>query len=200
MPPYDREQTTRRIFDAAVREFAAEGIGGARIDRIAQAAESNKALIYSYFGNKEQLFAAVVQRKLTELAEAVTLRADGAEQYIGDLFDFMTAHPEVLRLVQHEACHYEVRDIPDHDARKAHYEEKVDAVRAAQQTGSVDPALEPRFVVMSLISLVSWYVAAPQIAELVVGDTANKTVRRQYRAHLVEMARRMLRQDESGEA
>ncbi len=77
MPPYDRAQTTRRIFDAAVQEFAAEGIAGARVDRIAQRADSNKALIYSYFGNKEQLFATVLQSRLTDLAEAVELRPDG---------------------------------------------------------------------------------------------------------------------------
>jgi AcrR family transcriptional regulator len=53
VPPYDRAQTTRRIFNAAVVEFAAEGIAGARVDRIAANADSNKALIYSYFGNKD---------------------------------------------------------------------------------------------------------------------------------------------------
>ena len=47
-----------RILDAATAEFSARGIAGARVDRIADAAACNKALLYSYFGNKDQLFDA----------------------------------------------------------------------------------------------------------------------------------------------
>lgn len=192
MPPYDRAQTTRRIFDAAVQEFAAEGIAGARVDRIAQRADSNKALIYSYFGNKEQLFATVLQSRLTDLAEAVELRPDRVGDYIGDLFDFMTSNPDVLRLVQHEVCHFALDQIPRRGPRKEHYDEKVAAVRSAQAAGNVDSDLDARFVVMTLISLVSWFVAAPQITDMVVGDPTDPNLRRRYRAHLIEMAARMI--------
>lgn len=192
MPPYDRAQTTRRIFDAAVQEFAAEGIAGARVDRIAQRADSNKALIYSYFGNKEQLFATVLQSRLTDLAEAVELRPDRVGDYIGDLFDFMTSNPDVLRLVQHEVCHFALDQIPHRGPRKEHYDEKVAAVRSAQAAGNVDSDLDASFVVMTLISLVSWFVAAPQITDMVVGDPTDPNLRRRYRAHLVEMAARMI--------
>jgi AcrR family transcriptional regulator len=192
VPPYNRAETTRRIFEAAVKEFSAEGVSGARVDRIAQLADSNKALIYSYFGNKEQLFAAVLQSRLTDLAEAVALDPERVGDYIGELFDFMTSNPDVLRLVQHEACHFAVGDVPHRGPRRAHYEEKIAAVRAAQEAGTVDPGLDPRFVVMSLISLVSWFVAAPQITDMVVGDPGDADLRRRYRSHLVDMAHRML--------
>lgn len=192
MPPYDRAQTTRRIFDAAVKEFAAEGIAGARVDRIAQLADSNKALIYSYFGNKEQLFATVLQSRLTNLAEAVELRPDRVGDYVGDLFDFMTSNPDVLRLVQHEVCHFPLDQIPQRGPRKEHYNDKVAAVRAAQAAGTVDQQLDASFVVMSLISLVSWFIAAPQITDMVVGDPSDPDLRRRYRAHLVETATRMI--------
>jgi AcrR family transcriptional regulator len=192
VPPYDRAQTTRRIFEAAVVEFAAEGIAGARVDRIAENADSNKSLIYSYFGNKEQLFAAVLQARLTDLAEAVELDPAHVDAYVGDLFDFMTANPDVLRLVQHEVSHFSVDAVPHRAPRKAHYDDKVEAVERAQSTSAVDPDLDPRFVVMTLISMVSWFVAAPQIADMVVGDPQDPALRARYRAHLVEMARRML--------
>lgn len=192
MPSYDRARTTQRIYDAAVAEFAAHGISGARVDRIAQAAGANKALIYSYFGNKEQLFSTVVQRRITDLAEAVALDPEHVETYIGDMFDFVTASPDVIRLMQHEACHYEAREVPDRSARREHYDDKVSAVRRAQEHGTLDPQLDPRFVVLTLISLVSWFVAAPQITDMVVGDGSDPELRARYRAHLVEMARRMI--------
>lgn len=192
MPPYSRAATTARIFAAAQHEFAANGIAGARMDRIAQAADSSKALIYSYFGNKEQLFSSVLQARLTDLAESVELDSQHVPDYIGDLFDFMTSNPDVLRLVQHETTHFAVPDVPHREPRATHYTDKVEAVRTAQRTGSVDSGLDPAFVVMSLISLVSWFVAAPQISDLVIGSDRDPSVAARYRAHLVELARRVL--------
>jgi hypothetical protein len=83
-------------------------------------------------------------------------------------------------------------DQPFREERKAHYDDKTAAVRRAQEAGSVDATLEPSFVVMSLISLVSWFVAAPQITDMVLGDLADGDLRARYRTHLTEMARRML--------
>jgi len=189
---YDRAETTRRIFDAAVTEFAAAGIAGARVDRIAQAADSNKALIYSYFGNKEQLFAAVLEARLTALSEAVAVEPQHVPRYVGDLFDFMTSHPDVLRLVQHETCHYALGEEPHREAREDHYREKVAAVEAAQRAGAVDAQLNPRFVVLSLIGMVSWFVAAPQITRMVLATDVTDATRARYKEHLVLMATRML--------
>lgn len=192
MPPYDKAQTMTRIFDAAVKEFAAEGISGARVDRIAANAESNKALIYSYFGNKEQLFSQVLQKRLTDLAEAVELHPEHVTDYIGDLFDFMVANPDVLRLVQHETAHFATPAVPHRAEREAHYADKVAAVSAAQKAGALDATLDPHFVVMSLVSLVSWFVAAPQITAMVMARRVDESVVVDYRAHLVTMAARML--------
>jgi AcrR family transcriptional regulator len=192
MAKYDRAETTARIFRAAVQEFAVHGIAGARVDRIAAEADSSKALIYTYFGDKEALFAAVLKSRMTELAEAVVLRPDGVDRFVGDLFDFMTANPDVLRLVSQEALHLEPDAVPDSAGRRDHYAEKTRAVAEAQAAGLVDPALDPSFVVLSLMGLVSWFVAAPQITRLVVDEPDGDDLRRRYRAHLVEIARRLL--------
>ena len=42
-------------------DFAAYGSAGARIERIAAAAQANKQAIYLYFGGKDKLFGAVVK-------------------------------------------------------------------------------------------------------------------------------------------
>ena len=52
--------TKARILRAATAEFAAHGLAGARVDRIATAAGVNKERIYAHIGDKVVLFSAVV--------------------------------------------------------------------------------------------------------------------------------------------
>lgn len=193
MAKYDRAETTARIFRAATDEFATYGIAGARVDRIAATADSSKALIYSYFGDKETLFAAVLRARMTQLAEAVVLRPESVETFVGDLFDFMTANPDVLRLVSQEALHFAPDAAPDFAERRDHYAGKTRAVAEAQSAGLVDGALSPSFVVLSMMALVSWFVAAPQITRMVLDEEVTPELRARYRAHLIELARRLLR-------
>ena len=66
-----------RILDAALREFAAHGLAGARTDRIAQSAGVNKALLYYYFDSKENLYVAaleMISAKIRDRTLAVFLR------------------------------------------------------------------------------------------------------------------------------
>jgi len=58
----DPGENRSRILDAATAEFARNGLGGARVDRIAAAAGTNKRMLYYYFGSKEKLFLAVLER------------------------------------------------------------------------------------------------------------------------------------------
>src|SRR2546425_1213058 len=67
----DAEATKARLLQAATDEFAAHGIAGARIDRIEAAARANRALIYSYFGNKDQLFDAVMDANVARVLDQV---------------------------------------------------------------------------------------------------------------------------------
>jgi len=55
------ERTRERILEAATAEFSRRGLGGARVDSIARAAGVNKRMLYHYFGNKEDLFLAVLE-------------------------------------------------------------------------------------------------------------------------------------------
>jgi len=54
-------ETCSRILEAALTEFAAHGLAGARTEQIAGAAGVNKALIYYYFESKEKLYAATLE-------------------------------------------------------------------------------------------------------------------------------------------
>jgi AcrR family transcriptional regulator len=94
----DAEETKRRIFDAATVEFATRGVAGARVDRIAAAARANKQLIYAYFGNKRELFEAVVSEHITKLISEVPFDAYDMPEWAGRTYEFVNAHPEVSQL------------------------------------------------------------------------------------------------------
>jgi TetR/AcrR family transcriptional regulator len=55
------EQTRKAILDAAIREFSAHGLSGARTEAIAESAGANKALLYYYFKSKKGLYAAALE-------------------------------------------------------------------------------------------------------------------------------------------
>src|SRR5689334_3580080 len=95
----DSEATRRRILEAAAAEFAEYGLAGARVDRIAEAAASNKQLIYQYFGNKEGLFRMTLARELARATEGVEFPFEDLEGYAGAYFDFAMANPRLMRLI-----------------------------------------------------------------------------------------------------
>ncbi len=66
----DPEGTRRRILAAATREFARHGLGGARVDRIATKADANKRMLYYYFGDKDDLFRAVLEQAYADIRSA----------------------------------------------------------------------------------------------------------------------------------
>jgi AcrR family transcriptional regulator len=94
----DADQTRKRLLEAASAEFAALGIAGARVDRIAGTAGCNKAMIYAYFGNKDQLFDAAFSAQVAVFLEQVPFDAAALPGYAGRLFDRYEDNPEVLRL------------------------------------------------------------------------------------------------------
>jgi AcrR family transcriptional regulator len=59
-----------RILSAAVAEFASRGFKGASMDAIAARTDTTRALINYYFGSKEKLYLAVLERVYAEIREA----------------------------------------------------------------------------------------------------------------------------------
>ena len=71
-PPRDPGRTQAAILSAATQEFSRFGLGGARVDRIAVRAKTNKRMLYYYFGNKETLFLAVLEAAYARIRAAET--------------------------------------------------------------------------------------------------------------------------------
>jgi TetR/AcrR family transcriptional regulator len=106
----DRSAETRsRILEAALSEFAANGLAGARTEAIAAAANVNKALLYYYFESKEKLYAAtleMVAARVRDRSMAVFLReASPGERLLRvalDHFDRILTQREFQSLMQQE--------------------------------------------------------------------------------------------------
>ncbi|WP_188545896.1 TetR family transcriptional regulator [Rhodococcoides trifolii] len=95
----DSAATRQRLIDAGTAEFAERGIAGARVDRIAAAAQSNKAQIYTYFGSKEALFDAVFEARVASNMETLPLTSDDLPAYAVKLYDMYLADPALVRLL-----------------------------------------------------------------------------------------------------
>jgi TetR/AcrR family transcriptional regulator len=108
----DPGRTRETILRSAQAEFAARGLSGARVDRIAQRAGANKRMIYHYFGSKEGLYLAALERVYEGLRGTErTLDLGGLEpaaaikRLIEFNFDYSQRHPELISLINNENLH-----------------------------------------------------------------------------------------------
>jgi AcrR family transcriptional regulator len=108
----DADRSREAILLAARDEFSAHGLGGARVDRIAERAGLNKKLIYYYFEDKDSLFRAVLEeayRNIREAERQLHLDDMPPEQAVRKLTEFTwhyyLEHPEFLTLLNSENLH-----------------------------------------------------------------------------------------------
>ncbi|SUD47756.1 Rut operon repressor [Nocardia otitidiscaviarum] len=171
--PAKRSDATRRaLLRAARAEFAEYGLAGARVDRIAEAAGVNKERIYGLFGSKDKLFDVILIDTMREFLEVVQpLSETEPGEYVGKLFDYHRAHPQLLRLLLWEGLH---RGADAHDIdgwRADHYVRKFN--RAQEQFG-VDER-RAGLVLLALCGLANWSLAVPQTTRLLLGEAADDT-------------------------
>jgi AcrR family transcriptional regulator len=152
------EATRERILDAALAEFSAHGIAGARVDRIAHAAECNKNLIYIYFEDKQTLFTTVLMKHLMRVHEEQPFTPDDLPGYTGKLFDWAIANPDLMRLLAW--CSLEQK--PNGSAERiAAFRGKISQLAAAQQAGHVGSDFPADFLLTAVMSLgTAWSVAS----------------------------------------
>ncbi len=108
----DADRTRSEILAIATHEFADKGYAGARVDEIAAKTRTTKRMIYYYFGGKEQLYIAVLERAyagIRTLEQQLDVEHLGPVEAIRQLaaltFDHHEAHPDFIRLVSIENIH-----------------------------------------------------------------------------------------------
>lgn len=105
----DPERTKLEILAVATQEFADRGFAGARVDEIAGRTRTTKRMIYYYFGSKELLYIAALEKayeaiRITEQSVDIeNLDPVAAVRKLAELtFDRHEASPNFSRLVSHE--------------------------------------------------------------------------------------------------
>ncbi len=103
------ERSRRAILEAALAEFARHGFGGARVSRIAEAAGVNKRMLYHYFGNKEALYLAALERTYETIrARELALDVERLEPreavraLVRTIWTHFLAHPEFVSMLANE--------------------------------------------------------------------------------------------------
>jgi len=165
----DAEATKRRILDAATAEFASHGYGGARVDQIAEAARTNKRMLYYYYGSKEALFLATLEaaydhiraaERELHLEELSPLEA--LEELVRFTWNYFVRHPEFMMLLnaenQHRAKHLK-RSQQVHTMNSPVIETIGVILRRGEKSKVVRPGIDPVQLYVSIAGLCYFYLS-----------------------------------------
>src|SRR4030088_3551457 len=171
----DPEGPTQRILEAALDEFAAKGLDGARVDAIAARAGVNKRMLYYYFGSKDDLYRAVLRNRPADRPPTAAPLDHTGPDRLAELQDRLTRprEREYMRLLTWEAIERGTRrGIEDEELRREAFERWIDEVRVAQDDGRLPSELDPAQLVLSELALTIFPLAFPQLTRLVPGRLA----------------------------
>lgn len=168
-PARNPERTRERILSAALKEFAAKGFAGARVDVIARRANINKRMLYHYFGDKENLFRAVLRHKIAERrAWGETMSSDPAERLP---FWFKTACGDAdwIRMLEWEALQNSAQKVIDEKERRTSSANWLKRLGERQARGELSSEFDARHLALAMQSLTMYPMAFPQLTRLLVG-------------------------------
>ena len=105
----ENQSSKQKILSVALKEFAAYGFGGARVERIARQAGVNKAMIFYYYSSKQNLYRIIVKKSLLELIpkiqEAIAI-SKSPEQFFENLprvyIRYFSQKQEVIKMIGFE--------------------------------------------------------------------------------------------------
>lgn len=181
----DADATRKRILDAAEQEFARYGIAGARVDRIAEHAAANKAMIYRYFDSKERLFDEVFRQRVVAFTDEVDFDAEDLPGYAGRTFDAYEHQPTTLRLTNWYIL--ERGDAPDLDTLVTSYDHKLALIAQAQERGALPRDRSPIALLAAVRALaMTWHTLTPEMSRGELPDAPTR------RALVVDSVRRLL--------
>ncbi len=163
------ERTRERILSAALKEFAAHGFAGARVDAIAHRADINKRMLYHYFGDKEGLFKAVLRRKIAERNAWAEASSGEPAETLPFWFEAACKDTDWVRMLEWEALQGADKKLIDVRQRRASVARGLERIRQRQTRGQVSSDFDPRHVMLAMRSLTMFPAAFPQLTELIMG-------------------------------
>jgi TetR/AcrR family transcriptional regulator len=196
--------TKEKILEAATKEFADKGYDGARVDEIALSSCVNKNMLYHYFGNKEQLFTAVLERTyeiIRSRQSDLRIRGMAPEEGMRRLVEFTAKIwieiPEFNRLLASENLH-EARHVKQSRKIIAMYNPLLETIGElldrGKRLGVFRDGIDPIDLYISVSALSAYYISHHHTFEAIF-QTKLMTARRlqQRQKHVVEMVLRYLR-------
>jgi TetR/AcrR family transcriptional regulator len=163
------ERTRERILSAALKEFAAHGFAGARVDAIAHRADINKRMLYHYFGDKEDLFKAVLRRKIAERNAWAEASSGEPAETLPFWFEAACKDTDWVRMLEWEALQGSDKKLIDAGQRRAAVARGLKRIRQRQARGQISSEFDPRHVMLAMRSLTMFPAAFPQLTALIMG-------------------------------
>ena len=188
------EATREALLAAAVAEFAHEGYGGARVDRISRGADSNDRMLYYYFESKELLFRAVIERCYDDLVraeQALHLDLAAPQAALATLIEFNWTyyweHPELLSVLASENLFEgrHVRDAIKADFSRAQFTMLERVMRSGMEAKVFRPDADLFLVFMTILSMTYFYRANLHTLSNYLAIDLGETARREmWLAHV----------------
>ena len=200
-----------RILDAARIEFVSYGLSGGRVDRIAAQSGVNKNLIYHYFGSKDALYLAVLERIYADLRarqQDQDLRSlppvEGMKRLVSSTFDHFVATPDLIRLMSIENIHYG-EHLKRSKSTRPLYAGLLDTIRILLKRGQAEGVfranVDPVDLYLSISGLAYFFLSNQHtLSWLLDRDLAARRRVLKRRAHVVEMVLSYLTQASPSEA
>jgi TetR/AcrR family transcriptional regulator len=174
------EESRAAILKAAVREFAQEGVAGARTETIAHSAGVNKALLYYYFKDKEALYRAVLEQVFggvrAAIHDALTQDRPPREKlagYVHSHFDYVASHPLYPPIVQAEFLRAGHGDPSRLERLVKHYFRPVFQDLSALLKQGVESGdfrrVDPQHFIPSMISVIVFYFNTAPVMRIMTG-------------------------------
>ena len=192
----DRSQLT--ILAAARDEFAEFGLGGARMDRIAERAGVNKRLIYYYFADKESLFEAVLEQAYLDIREEERqLRlldlppAEAVRKLVEFTWNYYLAHPEFLTLLNSANLHKARHLAQSQRARELNsplIEMLGEILERGRREGTFRGGVDPVQLYVSIAALSYFYISNNYTLSAVFGrDLLSSKAQAERLSHMVDV-------------
>ncbi|QJW84737.1 TetR family transcriptional regulator [Ramlibacter terrae] len=192
----DRSQNT--ILAAARDEFAEFGLGGARMDRIAERAALNKRLIYYYFDDKEKLFRAVLEQAYRDIREQETTLhlldlepADAVRRLVEFTWTYYLQHPEFMTLLNSANLH-KARHLAGSQKARELNSPLVDTLAAVLERGRREGAfrggVDPVQLYVSIAGLAYFYLSNTHTLSAIFGrDLMTAKARNERLSHMQDV-------------
>ncbi len=116
--------------------------------------------------------------------------ADEVGEYAGRLFDCLTEHPQLLRLLQWEALTASGQ-VTDEAERTRMYAHRTAELAHGQASGALTSAFEASDLNVLLLGIVGYWTLLPQVTRMVTGTSQPEADHARRRAVIVEAARRL---------